>query len=182
MDSTTLTFTVLGEPIGKGSTVSRVATYGNGQIVYKHGRPVVISHDSKGREGYRAEEAVAAEALVAREAAGWELLRGIAVEVWTRFYTQRPKGHYGTGRNAGLLKDSAPARPITKPDKDKLERRVLDALSGVIYADDSQVVGGEPSKWYAEGDDPARIEIEVRVLEQQTVGVQVDVDQLALVA
>ena len=43
------------------------------------------------------------------------------------FTLARPKGHYGTGRNAGVLKTSAPAFPISHStgDVDKL----LDALA-----------------------------------------------------
>lgn len=163
MSREVISFVVVGDPIGKGSTVSRVATRKDGSIVYKNGRPVTISHDSRGTTGYIHEKAIEQAALEARERAGWKLLRGEPIEVWTRFYTRRPKSHYGTGRNADVLKPSAPERPITKPDKDKLERRVLDALTGVIYADDGQVVGGESSKWFAVGDMPAQTEIVVGV-------------------
>jgi Holliday junction resolvase RusA-like endonuclease len=41
--------------------------------------------------------------------------------------------------------------PTTKPDLDKLTRAVLDALTGVIYADDSQVVQIEAQKGYTYG-------------------------------
>lgn len=40
--------------------------------------------------------------------------------------------------------------PTVKPDKDKLERAVLDSLTGVLYADDAQVVQGETAKSYGE--------------------------------
>ncbi|MCR4339570.1 MAG: RusA family crossover junction endodeoxyribonuclease [Gemmatimonadaceae bacterium] len=53
---------------------------------------------------------------------------------------QRPAGHYGTGRNAGTVRPCAPEWPTTKPDADKLTRALLDALTGVAYVDDSQVV------------------------------------------
>ena len=62
------------------------------------------------------------------------------VSVKIAFYFPRPKSHYGTGRNAGLLKDSAPRNHVSKPDLDKLVRCVLDALTSVAYYDDSQVV------------------------------------------
>lgn len=52
-----------------------------------------------------------------------------------------------------LLKPpSAPRKrkyPVTKPDLDKLTRAALDALTGVAYADDSQVVSINVSKFYA---------------------------------
>lgn len=72
-----------------------------------------------------------------------------AVAVALRFGLPRPKGHWGTGRNADRLKPSAPAWPATKPDVDKLERAVLDALTGVLWADDSQVVILSADKVYS---------------------------------
>lgn len=41
------------------------------------------------------------------------------------------------------------AMPTTAPDLDKLLRAVMDALTGVCYADDSQVVSIETTKMYA---------------------------------
>ena len=48
----------------------------------------------------------------------------------------RPSSHYGSGRNAGSLKDSAPLFVEKSPDLDKLVRGVMDGLKGVLYSDD----------------------------------------------
>lgn len=66
------------------------------------------------------------------------------------FTVARPAGHYGTGRNAGVVKPCAPAYPTAKGsgDVDKLERAILDALTGVVWADDAQVVDTVVSKRY----------------------------------
>jgi Holliday junction resolvase RusA-like endonuclease len=64
------------------------------------------------------------------------------------FTVARPKGHYGTGRNAGVLKPSAPAYPAVKPDTTKLLRGLEDALSGVVWRDDAQVVEQAVAKRY----------------------------------
>jgi Holliday junction resolvase RusA-like endonuclease len=40
--------------------------------------------------------------------------------------------------------------PVVKPDRDKLLRAAQDALSGILYHDDAQVVGGDPRKLYAD--------------------------------
>lgn len=56
------------------------------------------------------------------------------------FTRPRPKGHFGTGRNASKLKASAPEHPTTTPDTLKLARAVEDSLTGIFYKDDSQVV------------------------------------------
>jgi crossover junction endodeoxyribonuclease RusA len=63
-----------------------------------------------------------------------------AVDVRATFTFPRPKSHYRTGRNAGLLRDGAPAWHSQKPDADKLARGLLDALTlAGIWKDDSQV-------------------------------------------
>ena len=79
----------------------------------------------------------------------------IALKV-TCFFA-RPKSHYGTGRNAGRLKASAPPYPISKGrnDLDKLLRLIFDAMTGIVYEDDSQVCKlGETEKIYAGGTQP----------------------------
>lgn len=91
----------------------------------------------------------------AGEQYGGELLRGpLAVEL--RFFAPRPKGHYGSGSKASVLKASAPQYPTGKPDVLKLARAVEDALTKVVYADDSQIVREVLEKCYGE---PARVEI-----------------------
>lgn len=55
----------------------------------------------------------------------------------------RPKSHYGTGRNATVLKASSPLWPISHQagDTDKLERTVLDGLQDAgLFVDDCLVV------------------------------------------
>jgi crossover junction endodeoxyribonuclease RusA len=44
------------------------------------------------------------------------------------FWFQRPASHYGTGRNAGKLKRTAPMFREKQPDLDKCIRAVCDAL------------------------------------------------------
>ncbi len=81
------------------------------------------------------------------------------------FYRPRPKGHYGTGRNAGKLKDSAPAMPTTRPDTVKLTRAVEDALTGVVWGDDSQVTTHVLRKRYG-----ARHELRVTIERDECEG------------
>jgi Holliday junction resolvase RusA-like endonuclease len=56
------------------------------------------------------------------------------------FYVQRPKGHFGSGKNASVLKQGAPVFPTPKPDCTKLVRALEDALTGVVWKDDAQIV------------------------------------------
>lgn len=77
------------------------------------------------------------------------------VAVALTFVVARPKGHYGTGRNADRLKPSAPLYPAVKPDIDKTTRAVLDAITASgVWRDDSQVVELLARKDYARHDGP----------------------------
>ena len=64
------------------------------------------------------------------------------------FALPRPKSHYGTGRNSGRVKRGSVRRPPVRPDLDKLARAVGDALTGVCYRDDAQVVNLCAAKYY----------------------------------
>lgn len=75
------------------------------------------------------------------------------VVITATFYLPRPAGQYRTGRNAHLLKATAPARPAVKPDVDKLVRAVFDALTiaGAIE-DDARVLDIYAAKHYADAE------------------------------
>lgn len=82
-----------------------------------------------------------------------------ALDVEMIFVIARLKGHFGTGRNAEVLKDSAPLQPTVRPDVLKLARAVEDALTGVVWRDDSLIVNESLQKRYGER---ACVEIRVR--------------------
>ncbi len=52
-------------------------------------------------------------------------------------------------------------KPCKKPDSDNIAKAILDALNGVAYYDDSQVVGLTVKKEYG---DSARVEVEIECL------------------
>ena len=68
----------------------------------------------------------------------------------TMFIFPRPKGHFGKGKNANSVKRSAPIHHVQKPDLDKLDRAIGDALTGVVYRDDSQIVQRWSAKCWAD--------------------------------
>ena len=71
------------------------------------------------------------------------------LRVSINFLFQRPKSHYRTGRYSQDLKDSAPMFHTAKPDRDNLEKAVLDILTQIgFWRDDAQVVAGEVLKRY----------------------------------
>lgn len=77
----------------------------------------------------------------------------------------RPAGHFGTGRNSGIVKPSAPVWPTSKANGDRtnLLKSIEDALTGVVWRDDSQVVDGPIKKSYG---DCELIRIVVRELDR----------------
>lgn len=111
-------FRVEGEPITQGSM-----KVFNGHVV----------HSNKKLRPWR--EAVA---WAAKEAWGPEPITGPVV-LHCLFTIRRPKLHYGSGKNALVVKDRSPQRHIQKPDVDKLARAISDALTGIVFMDDSQI-------------------------------------------
>ena len=72
------------------------------------------------------------------------------VHVRMVFTFARPVSHYRTGRNAALLRDSAPTAPAGMPDLSKLIRSTEDALTDAgVWRDDARVVAVSACKVYA---------------------------------
>lgn len=116
---------------------------------------------SKGLESWRRTVAVTVRAALA--AADWPAeARTGPVAATVVFLMTRPLGHYRSGQFAGVVKDSAPLHPATRPDVDKLARAVLDALkTSTAIKDDGQVVTLCAVKAYgAAGHTGARIHLE----------------------
>lgn len=82
------------------------------------------------------------------------------------FFMVRPKSHYRSGKNIHLLKEGAPEFPAQKPDVLKLCRGVEDAMTGIIYQDDSQIVTEYLTKRYA-----AAPGVQIEITEESTVRV-----------
>lgn len=71
-------------------------------------------------------------------------------------YRQIPKSTSNVRRKR---KNNKEIRPIVRPDIDNYTKSVLDALDGIIWKDDAQVVTLSANKYYS--DDP-RVELTVR--------------------
>lgn len=74
------------------------------------------------------------------------------LEIELEFWLARPKGHFR--KNAELyagegLKPTAPKYPTTRPDVGKLARSTQDALTLILWRDDSQIVRETHSKGYS---------------------------------
>jgi Holliday junction resolvase RusA-like endonuclease len=78
---------------------------------------------------------------------GRDVLLG-PVRVNVIFAFPRPKSHFRTGKNAHLLRETAPHWHTSVPDADKLQRAIGDALQGVVIRDDKQISGWIVDKIY----------------------------------
>lgn len=142
-----VSFAVFGTPAPQGSK----RHVGNGVMV----------ESSKAVKPWREavkHAALATESTMLRQAVGVEVV----------FYLKRPQGHYGTGRNAAVLKGTAPAHPKVKPDLDKLVRSTLDALSDAgMWDDDCQVTDLSVFKRYCHRDRAPGATITIREIWEQ---------------
>lgn len=151
-------FTVYGTALTAGNKTP-MPIHVHGKPLIRNGRIVtrVVEGNPKTKDWK------AAVGYAAREVCTGVILRG-PLRLKLQFFRPRPKGHFGTGRNADKLKDSAPEYPTSKPDTVKLTRAIEDALTGVLWNDDSQIVRHELLKDWGE---PARVEIEIEELDAQ---------------
>jgi Holliday junction resolvase RusA-like endonuclease len=129
-------FTVIGCPQPQGSTKAFIPKGWN--------RAIITTANSKNKP-WRQE--VAGMAASYMEERSLDLLEELPIQVNVEFFFEKPKSTKKTVMHK-----------ITKPDIDKLARSVLDALTGVVFKDDSQVVRCTLGKSFGS---PARAEIEV---------------------
>lgn len=141
-----ITFDVYGTPKGKGNAKARVVD----------GRAVLASFGfGASAKALREWEAIVRAYARAELDGRPPLFVGQAVLLVITFFLPRPASHYGTGRNAGVLRASSPAYPISKPDYDKLARSTSDALTAIVWDDDSRVVEALIRKRFAPiGEEP----------------------------
>lgn len=132
-----ITFTVPGIPAPQGSMRA---------FMRKGARFPVVTSDNRNLKPWRQSVAFAAALETPVNGGLWQG----PVSIGVVFYLPRPK--------------SLPKRveyPTKKPDCDKLVRGILDALTGILWRDDSQVVEMAARKLYG---DPPRAEITVQEL------------------
>lgn len=130
-----LEFRVYGLPAPQGSK--------------RHVGKGVMVESSKKVKPWRQDVVAAAIAAVEADTAFDPFTGPVAVRI--TFYFPRPKYHFGTGRNAGVLKAGAPVWVATKPDTDKLERSTFDALSTAgVWRDDSLAAKTSAEKRYSD--------------------------------
>lgn len=114
------------------------------------GRAILIDAAGAKNKNWRSSVAqVAAGAMSGKP----QLTAALAVSF--TFFMPRPKAHLRTN---GAVKPKAPRVPVTKPDVIKLARSTEDAMTSIVYRDDSQTVDLVVRKRYAD-DGPAGCEV-----------------------
>jgi len=100
----------------------------------------------------------------------WDKQGAVSVSAVFRF--ERPKYHFGTGRNEGTLKPSAPEFHIVKPDLDKVTRSLGDSIEMAGLCPDQAIVSWNVAKRYcADNESPGVLVTLINLAdEQQTAG------------
>lgn len=91
---------------------------------------------------------------------GGEYFEDKAVKVSIKAFYSIPQAFSRTKREQAL---QGQLRPQIKPDTDNILKVVLDALNGIAYYDDKQVISVNCEKWYAE---KGYLEIEIKEIEK----------------
>lgn len=157
-------FFVPGIPRPGGSKTAQ-AIYRGGKPVMANGRVLVTVRDAS----KHAPDWKRTVATFAAQAFDGPLLTG-PLRVEFAFRMPRPKGHFGTGRNAGAIKATAPTYHTGKPDVLKLSRSTEDALTGIVWADDALIADERIVKVYATDETGGRPGAWVRVAVLTTDG------------
>jgi crossover junction endodeoxyribonuclease RusA len=132
-----VSFTVYGLPQSKGSS--------RGFVNKRTGRVIITSTNKRLKDW---EHAVG---YAARDHAKHYFGAGVPVHLEMVFYMPRPKRPKS-------------AYPVTRPDASKLWRAAEDALTRVLYADDSQVVSWAGLKLYANDGEPPSCTITLKAI------------------
>lgn len=121
-----ITFQATGTPRAQGSHVPFISKT-TGKIIIPNA-PLLLAW----------REMVEVRARMAMVRDGYKPTKG-AYSLCAQFSFRRPKAHYRTGRYERLLKPCVPEYHTQVPDLDKLLRAICDAMTGVVYTDDSNV-------------------------------------------
>lgn len=131
---------VLGMPAPKGSNRA-IAIGGRGRLVE--------GGSDEGKRRMKAWARAVYDAAFQATRGGRGKFIDAPLTVAIVFRMPRPGGHWRKGKHGEALKPSAPTLPSVKPDVDKLARSTLDALTGIVWDDDSRIVMLTVAKVYA---------------------------------
>lgn len=166
---------VVGTPRPKGSRKSFAIRRKDGSFVTRpNGSPVIASVE----DNPNTKEWAASVSLAAQEAMrGLPMFVGQALRVTVEYRFVRPASHFGKRG----LRPGAPAHHIVKPDRDKLDRALGDALKEAqVYDDDSRISEGTSRKRYCAHGEVAGADIIVELAEAPAVRATAEQPVLAL--
>lgn len=133
---TSITFTVPGTPAPGGSKNAFALKRRDGSLVMRGNTPIINIVDAgKGNKQWRR-----SVAIMARKAMGSTPPFVGPVSLNIDFTFERPASHYRVESKFNSLRNSAPKFRTQKPDALKLARSTEDAMTGIVYVDDAQVV------------------------------------------
>jgi crossover junction endodeoxyribonuclease RusA len=137
----TLAFTVYGVPLTKGN---------HRAIRVKGMKFPIVTESNRAVASWQQLVSEGASHAIARCPEGERALLSAGVRVSIAFYLPRPRK---------FSKRGVFVHHLTKPDIDRLERAILDALTAVAFHDDKQVTEVVKGKYYAGVDAPARVDV-----------------------
>jgi Holliday junction resolvase RusA-like endonuclease len=144
----TISFTIPGPPRGWQRTGT------NGKRRY----------DTKPNDNYK--HKTVACYLAARKQPPNAVQYGSPIRLEVVAYMPRPKIHY---KRDGSLKPTAPLHPLAKADWDNIGKLIGDALNGIAYADDKNIVDAHVLKLYELSPGKAAVFVQIEYLQQMTI-------------
>ncbi len=151
----TLAFTVYGVAMTKGN---------HRAVTPKGMKFPVITESNRNVASWQQLVAEGASRAIAERPEAERVLLTAGVRLTIAYYLPRPKK---------FSKRGVFVHHLTKPDLDRLERAILDALTAVAYEDDKQVTEIISGKYYAAVGAPARVDIAVEPAPPCPVGAMV---------
>jgi len=151
----TLAFTVYGVAMTKGN---------HRAVTPKGMKFPVITESNRNVASWQQLVAEGASRAIAERPEAERVLLTAGVRLTIAYYLPRPKK---------FSKRGVFVHHVTKPDLDRLERAILDALTAVAYEDDKQVTEIISGKYYAAVGAPARVDIAVEPAPPCPVGAMV---------
>ena len=153
------------EPNEAGSTnATLLSKTENGLRFVVYGKPVALERARMSRHGHMYNPSKPAQDMFKQRISSFvhaKVLLG-PLRIRLVFYFNRPKHHYGSGRNSQVLRANADHWHTKKGDIDNLAKFVLDAMNKSVYQDDKQVAELSVAKICTDG--RARVEVEVEKL------------------
>jgi len=196
-------FSVNGKPIPKGSHTAFMVGWPNqnwsagkrnaalqrlAESIRMGRYPQITMTHNNSKQLKKWEKKVADRAILALRDSGDSAMLTGAIIVQVKFYIQRPQNHYVNNNNGPdhdrdrygnrpLKANYEKLWPLQDPDTDKMMRSINDAIQGVLFKDDNQVVGCIPFKFWNSREGVSIVVREVG--DMNGTGRQFDIDSIA---